>query len=557
MSLAGKAIREGLNLERQYRCYLPAYKMQDIERKLAKLELNGLGFRIAAEAPTWIDILGQESNSHLLLNCAFTHVVEAGENRVLVTRQRMWEGNGIHLTQSNAQNIQTFLDLDGNSFTPQADTLRGTRKHSTFGPHGLHQYKGKFYPQLVKSLYNWAGIGPGKVVVDPFSGSGTSLVEASLLGATVRGVDLNPLAVLISNTKVRLLGIDGKELEASCQQLLERLDQNEIVEPSQVIPSAEHLANWFHPHHFAQLAQIMSAIRQEGWDLARDFFRVTLSNILRDCSLQDPSQLRIRRRPDTDVVPLPIPKFHSALLSNLKSMLSFCTANQGFGAAPIGDAYCYEQDVSDPTMLPGFALTRPNQVDAVVTSPPYATALPYLDTDRLSLFLLGMLAPSGLKQLEKRMIGNREISLSERRTLQVHMVETDTFHAFPTELQNLLLTLIDSQRMEGSGFRKQNLPSLLYLYFDKMTRVLSHMAHILKPGAPCVVIVGNSTTKIGDETVLIDTAGILTAIGQNVGLQFEDEVTKSLPSANYASTVHSGNAMKEEKVLLLRKPVVQ
>ena len=58
--------------------------------------------------------------------------------------------------------------------------------------HGLHSYKGKFFPQLVRSLLNHAEAGPGSVVVDPFVGSGTVLRVASELGMPAIGIDLNP-----------------------------------------------------------------------------------------------------------------------------------------------------------------------------------------------------------------------------------------------------------------------------------------------------------------------------------------------------------------------------
>ena len=54
-----------------------------------------------------------------------------------------------------------------------------------------------------------------------------------------------------------------------------------------------------------------------------------------------------------------------------------------------------------------------NAVDVVITSPPYATALPYLDTDRLSLCYLGLLSRPAHRRRDLLMIGNREIS--ERR----------------------------------------------------------------------------------------------------------------------------------------------
>ena len=53
-------------------------------------------------------------------------------------------------------------------------------------------------------------------------------------------------------------------------------------------------------------------------------------------------------------------------------------------------------------------------VDVVITSPPYATALPYLDADRLSLIILGLLPRREYSSKESEMIGSREITERKR-----------------------------------------------------------------------------------------------------------------------------------------------
>ena len=53
------------------------------------------------------------------------------------------------------------------------------RKESKYGVHGLHKYKGKFYPQLVKALINYSDAGPGSVFCDPFMGAERQLLKGS------------------------------------------------------------------------------------------------------------------------------------------------------------------------------------------------------------------------------------------------------------------------------------------------------------------------------------------------------------------------------------------
>jgi tRNA G10 N-methylase Trm11 len=75
------------------------------------------------------------------------------------------------------------------------------RRDSKYVTHGIHQYKGKFYPQLVKSLFNIAKLKESVKVLDPFCGSGTVMLEAYLNGFEGYGCDLDPLAVELQNQR--------------------------------------------------------------------------------------------------------------------------------------------------------------------------------------------------------------------------------------------------------------------------------------------------------------------------------------------------------------------
>ena len=65
------------------------------------------------------------------------------------------------------------------------------RQSTRYSVHGIHEYKGKFNPQVVKALLNILGVEPGQRVLDPFCGSGTTLVECSHLGIASCGIDVN------------------------------------------------------------------------------------------------------------------------------------------------------------------------------------------------------------------------------------------------------------------------------------------------------------------------------------------------------------------------------
>ncbi|MBI5479732.1 MAG: hypothetical protein HY906_12790 [Deltaproteobacteria bacterium] len=89
--------------------------------------------------------------------------------------------------------------------------------------HDLHIYKAKFFPRMVHALLNVFSddLGDG-VLLDPFSGSGTALLEASLLGHRSAGFDVDPLSALVSRCKVEPF---ARERETTRQTLTAILDE--------------------------------------------------------------------------------------------------------------------------------------------------------------------------------------------------------------------------------------------------------------------------------------------------------------------------------------------
>jgi tRNA G10 N-methylase Trm11 len=115
------------------------------------------------------------------------------------------------------------------------------RQETRYSAHGLHDYKGKFNPQTPQALLNIMGVGPGQVVLDPYTGSGTTLLEAAHRGAFGIGFDVNPLAVFVAQTKVDSLRVPAKVLR---QALLEIVDS---VVPSDTPVTdlrTEYLQSW-------------------------------------------------------------------------------------------------------------------------------------------------------------------------------------------------------------------------------------------------------------------------------------------------------------------------
>ncbi len=127
--------------------------------------------------------------------------------------------------------FQRVCDETGLALIPvQAQLERSSKEKeyhhqvTRYSAHGLHEYKGKFNPQIVRVLGNILALQPGQWILDPFCGSGTSLLEAAHSRWNAVGVDLNPLAVMITNAKLASIHIEISELISQTNELVNFLE---------------------------------------------------------------------------------------------------------------------------------------------------------------------------------------------------------------------------------------------------------------------------------------------------------------------------------------------
>jgi hypothetical protein len=189
------------------------------------------------------------------------------------------------------------------------------------------------------------------------------------------------------------------------------------------------------------------------------------------------------------------------------------------------------------------------QFDAAICSPPYATALPYIDTQRLSLAMLGLVPASTLRQVERDLIGNREIGDRQRKDLESGIL-ANTAH-LPAEVASfcqMLLKLAESSR--DHGFRRRNVPGLVYKYFVDMAQVFASVGELIQEGGRFVLLVGRNKTTLKGKLVEIDTPTLLASVAVTKGWV----VDETLRLDTYKRfDLHRANSITHETLLILRR----
>jgi site-specific DNA-methyltransferase (cytosine-N4-specific) len=265
------------------------------------------------------------------------------------------------------------------------------------------------------------------------------------------------------------------------------------------------------------------------------------SNLLRDYSLQDPHDLRIRRRHSA----LPETPFIEAFTEATALFLRRLEAAQHTLAQrpTVGKALLLDSRFLNP----GSNGLGTVQFDCALTSPPYATALPYIDTQRLSLVWLELLAPADMLPLEARLIGSREVRGERKQELLAALLENR--RGLPTEQADFCLTLQAAVADQQDGFRRQAVPLLLYRYFVGMAEVLRAVRRCIKDGAPFALIVGRNHTILGGKRFEINTPHHLAALAGCCGWTHEETV----PLQTYQRYgYHMSNAVHSEALVIVR-----
>ncbi|GFP34152.1 hypothetical protein HKBW3S42_02492, partial [Candidatus Hakubella thermalkaliphila] len=102
-----------------------------------------------------------------------------------------------------------YLKSVGKRFTDYVQIVQKNRTRSVnqYLTHWIYPYKGKFHPQMIRALLNIIALNQDDTVLDPFIGSGTTAIEAQLLGINCIGIDISFLCVLQSKVKVESIDV--------------------------------------------------------------------------------------------------------------------------------------------------------------------------------------------------------------------------------------------------------------------------------------------------------------------------------------------------------------
>ena len=303
-----------------------------------------------------------------------------------------------------------------------------------YATHGLFPYRGKFHPQMIRGLINIMGLRPGDVVLDPMMGSGTVLVEASLMGIRSTGVDASPFCRFMTQTKLDALTMPltrARKALTNYDEVFNYFKKKTGNKPS--VPKTRKrkttgdVMSVMDPAAEYATKENRSRLTQEQKETS-DTYNFLLLAYLDGVGYSERSQRKT-----------PLEQFKAVLERYLFVAEKIQAVLEGS-----------ESDLAPAKALEGDARDLPfedSTVDGIIFSPPYSFAIDYLKNDTFHLNYLG----AEIEGLRDSMIGLRGRKLSDK--------------------------------FEG--------------YQKDMGKVLSECSRVLRSGGICTIIIGTNNNQLG------------------------------------------------------------
>ena len=364
--------------------------------------------------------------------------------------------------------------------------------------HGLHPYPAMMMPLIARTMFEEYGIGNETVFLDPYVGSGTTIVEAQLYGAKEAiGVDLNPLAILISQTKTE--EIDLIEVE----EKIKEFDDYIKVVGEVPAPQFSIRDSWFNENSIKQLAKIRKFVLSIETETVRDFFKTSFSEVVRAASETRNGEFKLYRMSKKSLEkfdPQPIKMFTDVIRRNL-GILQSVDYNRNTMVK------LYNENTFDLPLHKELT----NSVDLIITSPPYGdshTTVAYGQFSRLSNEWLDI---KDAGTLDRRLLGGAK---TEDREFGID------------ELDDAIRQIKENDK----DFNRDRSWEVVAFYHDYQ-KSIEAVAQTVKKGGYVIYVVGNRRVRNVELPLDVITYKMFEKLGyEHIITHVRDILNKRMPS---------------------------
>jgi len=391
-----------------------------------------------------------------------------------------------------------------------------------------YRYKEGYSVKLVQELFDEYKVDRDELVLDPFCGSGSTILQAKTSGFKGVGFEINPFSVLVAKVKTQnYTERDLKEFKNEAQKLLNLIDTRAITEK----PKLSTIDKLFNGDVLKYLLGLKTKIQNMKNPRVKDLFFLAWLSILEEASnyRKSGNGLKIRRGKNLRVRDLD----YARLL--FRSRIREIGADLPF-------AIKISQEVQEPIIYEHTALEmdkfiNPRSVRGVIFSPPYANCFDYTEIYKVELWLGGFVKDySDLKILRKRAIRSHLNGYNGENEIKRNLIH---------ELDVLTDTLSEIKLWD------KRIPKMIGSYFSDMFVALDKIYRVLKSGGFCSIIVSNSAYG----GVIVPTDLLLTKYAEEIGFRaLKIDVARFIitSSQQYKQTERNKKYLRESIIHLVK-----
>jgi len=367
----------------------------------------------------------------------------------------------------------------------------------SLGRNPVHPFPARMSPGIALGALNKPG--PKLRVLDPMMGSGTVLAVARSLGHRAIGVDLDPLAVLIS--RVWTTSIDAEAVTKRGTLVLERARAHfsrigtRVAYPAHAdAETKEFLRYWFDDYARRQLAALAIAIQRVRNPAERDVLWCAFSRLI--ITKQSGASLAMdlsHSRPHRAFRLAPTKPFYK-FLDAVKTVVTNAPQKGTGSIGPTvktirGDARCLR--------------IKSGSIDLVLTSPPYLNAIDYMRCSKFSLAWMGY-SMKEMRKLRSASVGS-EVSLSS------------------TDSEGMIEEIVKELKLRPTLGRRDL--AIFSRYVKDMLAAVQEVARVLAPGGRAIYVVGNSSVR----GTFVRNSAVIEAVAKRNGLHLIERRVRLLP----------------------------
>jgi len=378
-----------------------------------------------------------------------------------------------------------------------------------------YNFNHSFSRDLVLDLIDEFNFSKEARILDPFCGTGTTLLAAKEKGTSSLGLDILPLSIFVSNAKLQRYSTSF--LREEMGDLFSRLEENNNVQLK--YRGEDILTRVFHPAILHQIFAVSDWIGKQRYQQSRYFFLTALLATLDKvaCARKDGGFLRLLPNKK-------IPDFKETLTNKINKMFEDL-------------AFINNLPPADSKALLGDARKMPfpdRTFNGVITSPPYPNRHDYTRVYALELMIGFLDSESALKALRYR-------------TLCSHVEARRVFYALGYRKSGKLRKVLE--QLQHTQLPNTQVIKMLDGYFEDMFLVISEVRRVLKSGGFAAFVIGD----VHYGGVLIPVEEILAEMGERAGLRFTKSITARFRGNSPQQMGKFGRSPTKESILIWEK----